>query len=172
MEREREKYCTYPATRLIQVLPRHRLADPKRRNRVHQYKEGQAWIIHAGCANAAEQQRSPASPLPSRRAGIPLALELAHYGRPSGRRFPGRNFRGISAAPALTPPGPPLADRRTPPARPAFRRQAHRHLPRLTAVTSRSRADRVRKVIRETERERNTGRGRKNRKIVRGSEVA
>ena len=29
-EREREKYDTYPATRLIQVLPGHPLADPRR----------------------------------------------------------------------------------------------------------------------------------------------
>ena len=29
-EREREKYYTYPATRLVQVLPGHPLADPKR----------------------------------------------------------------------------------------------------------------------------------------------
>ena len=41
--REREKYYTYPALRLIQVLPGHPLADPKRRNSAHQYKEGQAY---------------------------------------------------------------------------------------------------------------------------------
>ena len=39
----RERDITYPAPRLIQVLPGHPPADPKRRNIVHQYKEGQAY---------------------------------------------------------------------------------------------------------------------------------
>ena len=38
-ERERERDYTYPALRLIQVLPGHPLADPKRENSVINTKE-------------------------------------------------------------------------------------------------------------------------------------
>ena len=42
-EREREVLHVSSHTRLIQVLPGHPLADPRRRNSVHQHKEGQAY---------------------------------------------------------------------------------------------------------------------------------
>ena len=43
-ERERERVLRLSShTRLIQVLPGHPLADPQRRNSMHQHNEGQAY---------------------------------------------------------------------------------------------------------------------------------